>query len=243
MDTLTKDDVLREIRRTADENGGVPLGKIAFLEATGIRESDWCGRWWTTWGAAVREAGLEPQRMNPRLDDEIVLDAAVRIVRKLGRFPTAAESRFECNADPALPSHNTFRRFGGLGELRTRLQEFAAERGLADIVAVLPNQEAETAASAHADNRSGRPLSDGFVYLIKSGRHYKIGKADSVEARHRQLKIQLPQAADVVHRVKTDDPYGIESYWHRRFADKRLNGEWFALSPEDVKAFKRRKFM
>jgi hypothetical protein len=71
----------------------------------------------------------------------------------------------------------------------------------------------------------------------------KIGKASSVEARHRQLKIQLPQTAEVVHRIKTDDPHGIESYWHRRFADKRLNGEWFSLSAADVKAFRRRKFM
>jgi hypothetical protein len=34
---MTKDEVLREIRRTAHENGGVPLGKTAFFAATGIR--------------------------------------------------------------------------------------------------------------------------------------------------------------------------------------------------------------
>ena len=72
---LTKDDVLREIRRIAAENGGVAPGRTAFLDATGIRESDWSGRWWTTWGAAVREAGFEPQRLNPRLDDGLVLAA------------------------------------------------------------------------------------------------------------------------------------------------------------------------
>jgi len=241
---LTKDDVLREIRRIAAENGGVAPGRIAFFDATGIRESDWSGRWWTTWGAAVREAGLEPQRLNPRLDDELVLAAAAGIVRKLGRFPTSAEIRFECNADPGLPSHNTFRRFGGLGGLRTRLREFAAEHGLSDVAAAIADQPGEpVAAVAALDGEGAQVLAEGFVYLIKSGRHFKIGKANSVEARHRQLKIQLPQAAEVVHRIKTDDPYGIESYWHRRFADKRLNGEWFALSAEDVKAFRRRRVM
>jgi hypothetical protein len=241
---LTKDDVLREIRRIAAENGGVAPGRSAFFDATGIRESDWSGRWWTTWGAAVREAGLEPQRLNPRLDDELVLTAAAGIVRRLGRFPTSAEIRFECNSDPALPSHNTFRRFGGLGGLQNRLREFSAEHGLLDVVAVMGGQSGDlVAAGPVLDGEGTQLLAEGFVYLIKSGRHFKIGKANSVEARHRQLKIQLPQAAEVVHRIKTDDPYGIESYWHRRFADKRLNGEWFALSAEDVKVFRRRKFM
>ena len=192
----------------------------------------------------MREAGFEPQRMNPRIDDELVLAGAAGIVRKLGRFPTSAEIRFECNADPALSSHNTFNRFGGLGGLRTRLREFATEHGPSDVAAAIADQLGESvAAGAVPDGEGPQVLTEGFVYLIKSGRHFKIGKANSVEARHRQLKIQLPQAAEVVHRIKTDDPYGIEAYWHRRFADKRLNGEWFALSAEDVKAFRRRKFM
>ena len=45
----------------------------------------------------------------------------------------------------------------------------------------------------------------------------------------------------LIHKILTDDPYGVEEYWHKRFSAKAMKGEWFNLDPSDIVAFKRWK--
>jgi hypothetical protein len=81
----------------------------------------------------------------------------------------------------------------------------------------------------------------GYVYLMKSGRNFKVGRSNAVGRRHYEVALQLPEPVELVHQIATDDPEGIERYWHQRFADRRTNGEWFRLTSADVAAFKRRR--
>src|SRR5580704_10232959 len=106
--------------------------------------------------------------------------------------------------------------------------------------------EARRTNAVGVEEKDGPQFDDsevGYVYLLRSGRHYKIGKWNAVGRRERELAIQLPEKANIVYAIKTDDPAGIEAYGHNRFAPQRMNGEWFALTVRDVQAFRRRKFM
>lgn len=108
---------------------------------------------------------------------------------------------------------------------------------LALIDAGLTTNDAEQNAEAPTESI------EGFVYLVKMGKHYKIGKTISVPRRHRELALELPEKLKPIHVIRTDDPSGIEAYWHKRFQAKCTNGEWFALTPADVSIFKKRRFM
>src|SRR5258706_14413227 len=102
---MTKQRILDEIRRTASENGGVPLGVDRFFKATGIAEAAWRGRHWARWNDAVREAGFTPNAINPKLDEDSLLLQLAGFIRELGRYPTVAEMRMRKRQVESFPNH------------------------------------------------------------------------------------------------------------------------------------------
>ena len=229
------------------------LNGLPLPMAENLREG-WClnGRLESvcTNGSDIGRAGMMPfgkQVLNPTkklslMTKSYLLEKFILLTREIGHLPASSDLRLKVSNDPEFPTEKTYRRFGGKQQLVARLQSFAKDRAdCSDIVALC-----ETAnGNANSEERADKlPTVDvGFVYLIKSGQFYKIGRSNAVGRRERELAIQLPEKSNTVHSIRTDDPIGIENYWHRRFESKRRNGEWFKLSAQDVNAFKRRKFM
>jgi hypothetical protein len=238
---MNKHDIIEAIRRSAEENGGVALGIIRFEAMTGISPHMWRGKFWRNWSEAVEEAGLAPNRMVEGHDRTALVVSLLELARRLRRFPTYADLQMERRSNDAFASPKVFNKLGDLGARIEVLRAYATEhREYWDVLEVLP-------ASDHVPVMNGTDdtddRSDGSVYMVKLGRHYKVGKTFSVPRRHREIALELPEKPDLVHVITTDDPTGIEAYWHARFGERRTNGEWFALTREDVRAFKRRRFM
>lgn len=244
---MTREHVLSEIKRTADENGGVPLGIDRFREATGIRKEDWYGIFWTKWTDAQREAGLEPNRFSsPAFDEVWILQKIIDYTRELGHFPVKAEFKLKKRNDSEFPSITTLQnRLGTKRQMVQKVLDYCkAKDDFDDIIAIcLPLLDSLENSEKLSESNSDANEQIGHVYLLKHDKAYKIGKSIDASRRYKEIKTQMPSITEEVHIIETDDPSGIEAYWHNRFKDKRLEGEWFKLSAHDVKAFKKRKFM
>jgi hypothetical protein len=240
--SIGKAHILSEIRRIAKANGGNAPGSQALNSQSGIKKSDWYPHMWLRWSDALVEAGYAPNQFQSKLPDDFVIQAYIGLIRELGRVPIDGELRRKAKSDETFPSLTVFDRFGGKGKLIEAVSDYCRRNtSFDDILTILSTAKnsSKQVSEDECDMRSRVSL--GFVYLLKSGPHYKIGRTNSMGRRTSELTIKIPVPPKTIHHIETDDPIGIEAYWHKRFAEKRGEGEWFNLSPEDVKAFKRWK--
>lgn len=237
----SKQQILDEIRRLAALDQGSPPGSARFSKESGIKDSEWRGKFWARWGDALAEGGFAPNQLNSALNDAFIISSLVELITELGKYPASMDLRMKARNKPGFPSHNVFARVGNKPNLAGMVVDWCAANPGHEIARDICEAIVASKPAAKADTADSRI--DGFVYLMKSGRFYKIGRSIDVDRRLKEFTIQLPEALAAVHVIKTDDPAGIEAYWHKRFDAKRMKGEWFDLSASDVKAFKRRNFM
>jgi hypothetical protein len=224
MADLARDQILSEIKRLAEANGGQAPGKQAFETATGITEGSWAGLYWARWSEALVEAGYQPNKVQGKYELDHIISSFIETARHYKRLPSAMELRMFKRLRPDIPNAKTISsHFGSKEQVLSNLRAWQDNKaGYEDIIEMLgPERESEAVPTSR--------VKEGSVYLIKFGPHYKIGRSDELERRVKEIRTALPEAGTLVHSIRTDDPTGIEAYWHRRFADKRANGEWFTL--------------
>ena len=181
--------------------------------------------------------------MSKAYDDEVLLEKLALLTRRLGRVPIHGDLLRAPKDDPTFPTEKVFRRLGLKPRRISRMIVFFETHPGYDDVASLWKGLAVEGEPQDAEEAGSTTPTVGYVYLLKHGsrQEYKIGRTNNPLRREGEVGIQLPEKIQPVHYIETDDPAGVETYWHSRFASKRKEGEWFALTPEDVRAFKRWK--
>lgn len=82
----------------------------------------------------------------------------------------------------------------------------------------------------------------GYVYVLQSAYGHKVGRARSIPNRMRAFGVKLPIMYTIPLCAWFDDHIAAETAYHRRFAEKRINGEWFSLVEEDVTMIRNRQY-
>lgn len=199
MSVTNKKHILAEIKRTAQANGDIPLGRERFLRETGIKASDWLGKYWIRWSDAIREAGYQPNQFQEAYNDTELVVKLIEVIRELGHFPLTAELRLKAHDDPNFPSHTIWGRLGSKQQRVAKVLNYCEERrGYDDVVALctsiteIPTDRCQLEnLDVLVDNTKG--IKAGYVYMasLKLGREkrYKIGKAILAERRKDQISI------------------------------------------------------
>ena len=84
--------------------------------------------------------------------------------------------------------------------------------------------------------RSYKSPNQTCTYIIKDGSGlFKIGKTSDINSRLKNLRVGNP-LIELVHKIDKD----IEEILHKIFEKKRVNGEWFSLSNDDLSFIKKK---
>lgn len=84
-----------------------------------------------------------------------------------------------------------------------------------------------------AYNKKGKSVK-GYVYFMSDKScSIKIGCTTNIKNRKYQLATTHSKL-DILRLIKCDDIYCLEKLLHFKFRDKKIKGEWFALTKNEI---------
>lgn len=214
-------DLLTDLKEVAKAN----KEKITLKKYNqkGIYNSDTFIKRFGTWNKALAKAEIS-ERISRNPSREVLFENLKKVWDYLGRNPRGREM----SKDPSKWAQDAYIHF--FGSWKNTLKKFELW-----ILEIKDEVNSDLPVLSPKNTIS-------HVYLIKGNEFYKIGKTDDLGRRLRELQTQGEYEQTYKHIILTEDPYGIETYWHKRFKDKRRkNGgkytDWFDLNDEEVKIF------
>jgi hypothetical protein len=87
---------------------------------------------------------------------------------------------------------------------------------------------------SHIGYRPGLRDDPGYVYIVQCNEFFKIGKSKNVDGRVRDLQVGNPYKITIIRSFNVRAMSYCERFLHDWLIRKRINGEWFALTPDDI---------
>ena len=85
---------------------------------------------------------------------------------------------------------------------------------------------------------SSKTTAHGYVYLVVSeDGAFKVGITGNMQERFQALQTSVPMKISLLHVLEVDDCLTVERHFHRIFAERKITGEWFRLTEEDIALF------
>lgn len=244
---MTTEEFLAVLREAVKRNGGRVPGASRFFKDRKLTVDDMWVAGFSNYGEACTAAGHAPNTLTVRLSDDQLFRPLALLTRELGRYPAKGSFEVQRKRDPAFPSWEAYKRREAQSPESTLPVELAAwcatQDDLMDVAEILAGHTVPP----RPKQPTTKQVVKGWVYLMRygvGGQVYKVGISDNVPRRQAQLNTMSPHEVRKVHEIPTDDPAGIEKYWHTRFEERRVPGkpELFRLTTEDVAAFRSRKY-
>ncbi|MBI2074368.1 MAG: GIY-YIG nuclease family protein [Candidatus Levybacteria bacterium] len=229
-------EAINYIQKLATKLGSTPSEKV-FYQESGMKLYPLQKLGFPSYGYLVRKAKLTPNKFDKtKYNKEFLLKEFIKMIRKDKSWPTRGELDVKHYGDPSFPASATFYKKFGLvrGIAESILEYIDTKKNYEDVIKIC-NSVLETTSSRKEEKKDL-----GYVYIYKNGSRseYKIGISENPIQRGIQLATLSPEKLKPVHCIKTHYPRIIEKYLHEKLKDKNTNGEWFKLTPTDIKEIK-----
>jgi len=78
----------------------------------------------------------------------------------------------------------------------------------------------------------------GYLYLLEMSGNIKIGASKDLNTRMKMLNYLLAEDINLCYSIRLKNPFKIEKILHNKYKDKRVKGEWFRLTKDDINEIK-----
>lgn len=85
-------------------------------------------------------------------------------------------------------------------------------------------------------NQFPRGQATGYVWFVQDQQtgHFQIGKTTQIDKRMNGFTVNLSFKNELIYLVKSGNHHQTEAAFHDYFTNKRVQGEWYTLSSEDL---------